>query len=44
VDDPYEPPIAPELVLATDVCAIDQTGDELVKVVRDALVARGDRR
>jgi bifunctional enzyme CysN/CysC len=37
VDDPYEPPLAPDAVLATDVCDAKETGEQLVKVVREVL-------
>ena len=37
VDDPYEPPTAPELVLATGTIGIEETGTQLVETVRQAL-------
>ena len=37
VDDPYEPPLRPELVLATDLSTIDETGTQLVRAVHEAL-------
>jgi len=40
VDDPYEEPLAPELVLATDVGSVAQTGAALLDAVRAALAAR----
>jgi adenylylsulfate kinase-like enzyme len=37
VDDPYEPPLDPELVLATDLLDVEQSGEALASVVLDAL-------
>jgi bifunctional enzyme CysN/CysC len=34
VDDPYEPPTRPEVVLATDVRSVAETGAQLVEAVR----------
>ena len=45
VSDPYELPLHPDLVLATDVMDVEQTGKMLVEAVRGALDAlrRGTR-
>ena len=37
VDDPYEPPTDPELVLATDLLDVQQSGAALASVVLGAL-------
>jgi adenylyl-sulfate kinase len=37
VSDPYEPPLKPEVVLATDLLAEGETGTQLVEAVRATL-------
>jgi bifunctional enzyme CysN/CysC len=37
VDDPYEPPLTPEVVLQTDVRTVEDTGTQLVESVRQTL-------
>jgi len=37
VDDPYEPPTRPDVVLATDLERVEDTGSRLVDVVRQTL-------
>jgi bifunctional enzyme CysN/CysC len=37
VDDPYEPPLTPDVVLQTDVLAVEHTGAHLVESVRQTL-------
>lgn len=37
VDDPYEPPLHPDLVLATDLKPLEETGPELLDAVLNAL-------
>jgi len=43
VDDPYEPPLTPDLVLATDVRSIEDTGAQLVDAVRRTLGVAAQR-
>ncbi|HEV3213965.1 MAG TPA: adenylyl-sulfate kinase [Acidimicrobiales bacterium] len=37
VDDPYEPPTKPDLVLATDLQSVEDTGAQLIDAVRQTL-------
>jgi bifunctional enzyme CysN/CysC len=41
IDDPYEPPLSPDLVLVTDLDPPDKTGAELVTFVRSVLDRSG---
>jgi bifunctional enzyme CysN/CysC len=44
IDDPYEPPTRPDLVLATDIQGVAETGAQLVEAVRRTMGVAAQQR